>query len=173
MNLLSDEILNKYLDGELDKNQSAEIEEILNKSDNDRKRFIALKLIHKELSLMQEDKVSADFTNNVMARVNKKFALPKQQNYFIVSITSILVLVCLVIVTYVVTAVISSSAPQTESLQITETVNRFGSGLILELKRLFSGKNLSIIGSVFSLGILISGYFFFEHQKRSKINLGA
>jgi anti-sigma factor RsiW len=173
MSLLSDEILNKYLDGELDKNQNAEIEDILNKSENDRKRFGALKLIHKELSLMQEDKPSANFTNNVMARVNKKFALPKQQNYFIFSITSILVLVCLVIVTYVVTAVISSSAPQTESLQITETVNRFGSGLIFELKKLFSGKNLSIIGSVFSLGILISGYFFFENQKRSKINLGA
>ena len=169
MNLLSDEILNQYLDGELDKNQSAEIEEILNKSENDRKRFSALKLIHKELSLMQEDKVSVDFTNNVMARVNKKFALPKQQNYFIVSISSILVLICLVIVTYVVTAIISSSAPQTESLQITETVNRFGSGLILELKKLFSGKNLSIIGSVFSLGILISGYFFFEQQKRRKL----
>jgi hypothetical protein len=136
MNLLSDEILNKYLDGELDKNQSA---------------FSALKLIHKELTLMQEDKVSVDFTNNVMARVNKKFALPKQQNYFIISIASILVLACLIIVTYVVTAVISSSVTQTESLQITETVNRFGSGLISEL----------------------SGYFFFEHQKRSKINLGA
>ena len=169
MNLLTDEILNKYLDGDLDKNQSAEIEEILNKSENDRKRFSALKLIHKELSLMQEDKVSVDFTNNVMARVNKKFALPKQQNYFIISISSILVLFCLVIVTYVVTAIISSSAPQTESLQITETVNRFGNGLILELKKLFSGKNLSIIGSVFSLGILISGYFFFEQQKRRKL----
>ena len=169
MNLLTDEILNKYLDGDLDKNQSAEIEEILNKSENDRKRFSALKLIHKELSLMQEDKVSVDFTNNVMARVNKKFALPKQQNYFIISISSIRVLVCLVIVTYVVTAIISSSAPQTESLQITETVNRFGNGLILELKKLFSGKNLSIIGSVFSLGILISGYFFFEQQKRRKL----
>jgi anti-sigma factor RsiW len=169
MNLLSDEILNKYLDGELDKNQSAEIEEILNNSENDRKRFSALKLIHKELSLMQEDKVRVDFTNNVMARVNKKFALPKQQNYFIISIASILVLVCLGIVAYVVTAIISSSAPQTESLQITETVNRFGNVLILELKKLFSGKNLSIIGSVFSLGILISGYFFFEQQKRRKL----
>ena len=169
----SDEILNKYLDGELDKNQSAEIEETLNKSESDRKRFSALKLIHKELSLMQEDKVSVDFTDKVMARVNKKFTLPKQQNYFIISIASIFVLACLIIVTYVVTAVISSSAPQTESLQITETVNRFGSGLISELMKLFSGKNLSIIGSVFSLGILISGYFFFEHQKRGKINLGA
>ena len=169
MNLLSDEILNKYLDGELDKNQSAEIEEILNKSENDRKRFSALKLIHNELSLIQEDKVSVDFTKNVMARVNKKFALPKQQNYFIISISSLLTLVCIGIVAYVVTAIISSSAPQTESFQITETVNRFGSGLILELKKLFSGKNLSIIGSVFSLGILISGYFYFEQQKRRKL----
>ena len=173
MSLLTDEILNKYLDGELDKNQSAEIEEILNKSENDRKRFSALKLIHKELSLMREDKVSVDFTNNVMARLNKKFALPKQQNYFIISIASVFILFCLVIVAYVVTAVISSSAPQTESLQITEIVNRFGSGLISELMKLFNGKNLSIIGSVFSLGILISGYFFFEHQKSGKINLGA
>jgi len=173
MSLLSDEILNEYLDGELDKKQSSEIEEILNKSENDRKRFSALKLIHKELSLMQEDKVSVDFTNNVMERINKKFALPKQQNYFIVSIASILVLFCFVIVAYVVTAVISSSVPQTESFQITEIVNRFGSGLIAELMKLFNGKNLSIIGSVFSLGILISGYFFFEHQKRGKINLGA
>jgi anti-sigma factor RsiW len=173
MKSLSDEILNKYLGGELDKNQSAEVEEILNKSENDRKRFSALKLIHKELSLMREDKVSVDFTNNVMARVNKKFALPKQQNHFIISIASVLILFCLVIIAYVVTAVISSSAPQTESLQITEIVNRFGSGLISELMKLFNGKNLSIIGSVFSLGILISGYFFFEHQKRSKINLGA
>ena len=63
MSLLSDEILNEYLDGELDKKQSSEIEEILNKSENDRKRFSALKLIHKELSLMPEDKVSVDFTN--------------------------------------------------------------------------------------------------------------
>jgi anti-sigma factor RsiW len=173
MNLLSDEVLNKYLDGELDRNQSSEIEEILKKSENDRKRFNALKLIHKELSLTQEDKVSAGFTNNVMARISKKFALPKQQNYFIISIASILALFCLGIVVYVVITIISSSVPQTESPQITETVNRLGNALISELKKLFSGQNLSIIGSVFSLGILISGYFFFEHQKRGKINLGA
>ena len=173
MNLLSDEILNKYLDGELDKNQSAEIEEILKKSEIDKKRFSALKLIHKELSLIQEDKVSTEFTNNVMARVTKKFALPKQQNYFIISIASILALFCLGVVVYVVITIISSSVPQTESPQIAETVNRLGNGLILELKKLFIGKNLSIIGSVFSLGILISGYFFFEQQKRGKINLGA
>ena len=90
MNLLSDEILNKYLDGELNKSQSAEVEEVLKKSEHDRKRFNALKLIHKELTLMQQEKVNDEFTNKVMERINKKFALPKQQNYFIISITHIL-----------------------------------------------------------------------------------
>ena len=173
MILLSDEILNKYLDGELDKNQTAEVEEIIINSESDRKRFSALKRIHKELSLMQEDKVSVDFTNNVMTMLSKSFVIPAAQKYFIYSITSFLILLCIGIVVFISISIFSSAAPQTESVQITETVNRFGNGLILELKKLFSGKNLSIIGSVFSLGILISGYFFFEHQKRSKINLGA
>lgn len=173
MNLLSDEILNKYLDGELNRSQTAEVEEVLKKSEHDRKRFNALKIIHKELTLMQREKVSDEFTNKVMERINKKFALPKQQNYFIISIVSILALICLGIVGYVIMTIISSSVTQTESVKITEVVNQFGSVLISELKKLFRGQNLSIIGSVFSLGILISGYFFFEHQKRSKINLGA
>jgi preprotein translocase subunit Sss1 len=173
MNLLSDEILNKYLDSELSAQDLAEVDDILKKSEADRKRFNALKLIHKELLLIKEDKVSDDFTELVMTRVRKKFVLPKQQNYFIISIASILVLICLGIVTYIISAIVSSSPVQTESLQITETVNHLGNGIVIELKKLFSGKNLSIVGSVFSLAILISGYFFFEQQKRSKINLGA
>lgn len=173
MKLLSDEILNKYLDGELRAQEFVEVEDILKKSDPDRKRFDVLKLIHKELSLIKEDKVSNDFTESVMGRVNKKFVLPKRQNYFIFIIASIMIFLCIGIVAYVVTAISSSSVSQTESIQITETVHRLGNGLVLELKKIFSGENLSIIGSVFSLAILISGYFFFEQQKRSKINLGA
>jgi len=172
MNLLSDEILNKYLDGELNVQKLAEVEDILKISRGDRKRFNALQLIHKELSLMKEDKVSDDFTESVMTRVHKKFVLPKQQNHFIIFIASILVLVCLGIVAYIISAIVSSSPIQTESLQITETVNRLGRGWVTELKKIFSGENLSIIGLVFSLAVLISGYFFFEQQKRSKTNLG-
>jgi hypothetical protein len=39
------------------------------------------------------------------------------------------------------------------------------------MKNLFTGKGMSIIGSVFSIVILISGYFFFEMQKRAKTTL--
>jgi len=85
--------------------------------------------------------------------------------------SSIFIFISIGIVAYVSTAIISSAAPQTESFQLTETVQKVSNGLIYELKNIFSSKNLSVIGLLFSLGILISGYFFFENQKRNKANL--
>ena len=54
MNKLSDEILNSYLDGELDNQKRKEVEEILRNSEDDRKTFNALKLVHNHLSSIVE-----------------------------------------------------------------------------------------------------------------------
>ena len=139
--------------------------------ENSRRRFNALKVIHDELSQIKEDETSEDFTRIVISKLNKKFELPLNQKYFVFVIASIFILICVGIVAYVSTAIISTSSPQTESIQVTETVHQVSNGLIYELKQIFSSKNLSIIGLVFSLGIMISGYFFFENQKRNKANL--
>ena len=171
MNLLTNEILNDYLDGNLNEQKKKEIEKILASSESDRQNFRALKIIHNELSQLKEDETSEDFTQIVISKLNKKFELPRNQKYFVFVIASIFILLCVGIVAYVATAIISTSSPQTESIQVTETVHQVSNGLIYELKKIFSSKNLSIIGLVFSLGIMISGYFFFENQKRNKANL--
>ncbi len=171
MNLLTDEILNEYLDGNLDEQKASEVEKQLASSENDRKRFNALKFIHDELSQLKEDKTSEDFTRLVISKLGKKFELPRQQKYFVFIIASIFIFISVGIVAYIATTIISTSSPQTESIQVTETVHQLSNGLIHELKNIFSSKNLSLIGLVFSLGIIISGYFFFENQKRNKANL--
>jgi len=171
MNLLNDEILNEYLDGNLDEQKANEVEKLLASSDNDRKRFNALKVIHDELSQLKEDKTSEDFTRHVISKLGKKFELPRHQKYFIFIIVSIFIFISVGIVAYTVTTIISTSSPQSESIEVTETVHRLSNGLIHELKQIFNSKNLSLIGLIFSLGIMISGYFFFENQKRNKANL--
>ena len=171
MNLLTDEILNDYLDGNLNEQKRKEVEKILASSESERQNFRALKVIHNELSQLKEDETSEDFTRLLISKLNKKFELPRQQKYFAFIIASIFVLICVGIVGYLATTIISTSTPQTESIQVTETVHQVSNGLIYELKKIFSSKNLSIIGLVFSLGIMISGYFFFENQKRNKANL--
>jgi len=171
MNLLTNELLNNYLDGNLNEQKREEVKKILSCSESDMQNFKALKFIHDELSQLKEDETSEDFTQKVVSRLGNKFELPRNQKYFVLVIASIFILICVGIVAYTATAIISSAAPQTESIQVTETVHQVSNGLIYELKKIFSSKNLSLIGLIFSLGIIISGYFFFENQKRNKANL--
>jgi len=171
---ITDEILNKYLDGELSREESEQVKAELRTSEELRRKYNTLKLIHEKLFDMKEDEVSPAFTDNLMKQIaRKKFAIPKQQKYFIVSIATFITLLCLVIFGFSISAIISS-APSSigESKSVLDSVSNLTDGLVTTLKHLFSGSGLSIIGSIFSLLIIISGYFFFEMQKRSKANLG-
>jgi anti-sigma factor RsiW len=171
MNLLTSEILNDYLDGNLDEQKREEVEKILVSSESDRQNFRALKVIHDELAQLKEEETREDFTQLVISKLNKKFELPRNQKYFVFIMASIFIFIAVGIVAYIATSIISASSPQTESFQLTETVHQLSDGLIYELKNIFSSNNLSLIGLIFSLGIMISGYFFFENQKRNKANL--
>ncbi|OGU69984.1 MAG: hypothetical protein A2W30_07400 [Ignavibacteria bacterium RBG_16_36_9] len=170
---ITDEILNKYLDGELSREVSELVKGELRTTEELQKKYNTLKLVHENLSHLKEDEVSPGFTDSLMKQiVRKKFAIPKQQKYFIFSIATFITLLCLVIFGFSISAIISS-APSSigESKSVLDSVTNLSDGLVKTLKHLFSGKGLSIIGSIFSFLIIISGYFFFEMQKRAKANL--
>ena len=170
---ITDEILNKYLDGELIREEIQEIDQLVNASPDLQKRFNALKLVHKKLSDLKVDEVSAGFTETLMKQITKKkFVIPKQQKYFIASVATFITILCLVIFGFSISAVISSTPSSiADSGSVFDSIPNLSEGIITTLKQLFSGTGLSIIGSVFSIIVLISGYFFFEMQKRSKANL--
>lgn len=172
MNQITDEILNKYLDGELSALESDQVKAALHSSEDLQRKFNALKIIHDNLSGLKEDELSSDFTDRLMKKIVKRSTVPKQQKYFIASIVSFITLLCLVIFGFSISAILSASSSTTSNTQsILDSVTGLSEGLVRSLQQLFSGTGLSIIGSIFSLIILISGYFFFEMQKRSKANL--
>jgi len=168
---ITDEILNKYLDGELSKQETTEVNSALSTSAEIRKRYNALKLVHEQLSKMEEENVSAYFTFKLMMKLPRKIKVPRQQKYFFAAISFVIIIICLSIVGYVTAAIVSSFPAQTTSSNFIDSFNNFSSVFVSEMERLFKGRSLSIIGSVFSFGILISGYFFFEYQKKAKANL--
>ncbi len=171
---ITDEILNKFLDGELSREETEKVNSALLGSTELQKKFNALKLVHKELLNFREDEVSVGFTDSLMNQiVIKKFALPKQQKYFIASVATFITLLCLIIFGFTISAVISSSPSSVgDSSSLLNSIPKLSEGLIKTLRQLFSGTGLSIVGSIFSIIVLISGYFFFEMQKRAKANLG-
>jgi anti-sigma factor RsiW len=170
---ITDEILNKYLDGELSRTEADQMKSALQDSEELRRKFNALKLVHTNLSSIKEDEVSIDFTEKLMKQVIKKATVPKQQKYFIASIVTFITLLCLVIFGFSISAMISATSSATGNSQsVLDSVSSLSEGLVKMLQHIFSGTGLSIVGSIFSLIVLISGYFFFEMQKRSKASLG-
>jgi hypothetical protein len=170
MSPITDEMLNKYIDDELSPEEVEKIIGLLKKDSELNKRFLTLKIIHNELSLIKQDEVSSGFTSNVMQSISKKYKVQKEQKRFIVFITSFFCVMCFSIVGYIV-AKISGEVSQTINSETTETINNYSEDIIQLILNAISGMNISVFGSVLSIILLISGYYFFEMTKHSKTKL--
>jgi hypothetical protein len=164
---LTDEILNKYIDGELDSDTLNEVREALSSSDEDKKRLKALQMIHGGLNNMKPDEVSSYFTQLVMSKLQKELKVNKEERFFIFSISSVFVGLCLIIIGYVIFSLDFSSQVSEPVQIITNFSDTFENG-ILSLKTFLNSINTSVIGSIFSLIIIVSAYSLFESTKRTK-----
>ena len=168
---INDELLNRYLDGELNFNERSEFEKFLSENKFARKRLNSFKLIHANLLRMQEDSPSMNFTDKVMMSISRKSKSKSSQKYFIISISSFIVLLCMLIFGFLLANILGSTSTGGMDSQSFNTINNITNSFINEIKKLFSGEGLSIFGSILSLGIIISGYIFFEKQKHTKAHL--
>jgi len=163
---LNDDLLNKYIDGDLDRETTLKIKTQLGLSPIDMKKYNELLLIHNELRKIPAEEVYPNFTANIILKVQKSLKSKREQNFFIVSVLSLFFLICVGIIGYLITNYIFSAEPNSSDV-VTQFTER-SEDLISILKDFFSKGNISIIGSVFSFILLISGYFFYDSLKQSK-----
>ena len=163
---LNDNILNKYIDDELDSNLAQQIKIQLESSPEDMNKYKALLFIHNELRRLPVDDVSPNFTANLMLKIQRSLKSKKEQNLFVISILSFFFLISLGIIGYLLANYIFTAEPGSSDFltQLTQRSEDF----VTLLRNFFSKGNVSIIGSIFSFVILISGYFFYESVKHSK-----
>jgi flagellar basal body-associated protein FliL len=107
-----------------------------------------------------------------MQRISKKYKVPKEQKIFITFIISFFSVLCVSIFGYIVIN-IAGEVSETVSSGAEKTVNNYSQPLIQSLINTFSGLNISVFGSILSIILLISGYFFFEMSKQSKTKLSS
>ena len=163
---LNDNILNKYIDDELDSSLAQQIKIQLESSPEDMNKYKALLFIHNELRRLPVDDVSPNFTANLMSKIQRSLKSKKEQNLFVISILSFFFLISLGIIGYLLANYIFTAEPGSSDAitQLTQRSEEF----VTLLRNFFSKGNISIIGSIFSFVILISGYFFYESVKHSK-----
>ncbi len=167
---LTDEILNKYIDGELTASELTEVENIINFSEDAKRRLYAMQLVHNELKNYTEKTPASDFTSKLMKKIIRK-PEAKGQKYFIFSVSSFFVLISLAIIAYITSFILSSgSNVPAESNGLSNMVYLLEKSIYV-IKKIFTAGNISVIGFIFSFAIIISAYFFFDSHRQTKEKL--
>jgi hypothetical protein len=172
MNRLSDEMLNKFIDDELSFAEVKKIMKIINESESNRERYLILLKIHQSLKNLEEDNPSLLFTSHLIDKIKVTYGARKKDKYFVLSVTSIFVLIILGLVVYVFDiAANNASLLHGESSLINNFVN-YAHSFSMNLVDIFSKSNFSIIGTVISILMLGIAYVFYENLRNVKQRLG-
>ncbi len=170
MKEITDEILNRYIDGELNPAELKEVKEILKVSEDAKRRLLAMQLVHNELKNYPERKTSPNFTSMLMKKIVRRTE-PKGQRYFIFSISSVFVLISLGIIGYLTSYILSLGSSSEEGNAGIDNFTYLVERLVNGIKTVFTSGNVSVIGFIFSFAIIISAWFFFDSHKQAKAKL--
>lgn len=168
MKRLSDELLNKYIDGELDFKTLSEVETVLKESEADRENLRTLLKIHNGLKEIREFKVSNNFTSGVMSKIAIKFKPKRSDKYFIISISSFFILLSIAVIGIVISLMVNSPEQTSSTQQFMGYLVSSLDSFSVFIRKIFNGSGISIFGSIISLGLLVTAYFFFENHRNIK-----
>jgi len=169
MNKISDKIINKYLDGELDYEERKSIEKLLTTSPKTRKEYLLLQQLDKNLRKMKSKSLSRNFTLDLMSKISVRNVAHKKQSKFILSILTILLLPLLLITGTVIYNLFSNYSAVDSS--IIYTVRSNVSIWLLNVINFFSISPVALLWICLSSILSISIYLLFDEFSRSKLYL--
>lgn len=165
MNRLSDEILNKYLDNELSEPERIEVSRQIELFEDDKKRFAALQAVHNSLKKAALPEVSPDFTSLLMSKLMKQRKAKSEQKFFIISVGSVFVIIILIVLGFLISSILNTQT--SSSVSIMDNLVSFMADIGGKVSLGFSGKNISIVGSILSFALILTAYFFFDYKKHT------
>lgn len=163
---ITDELLNKYIEGELDAKTVREINDLMKDSEELKIRFNVLIKVHEELKKIEMKETKPDFTSVLMSKIIKPVKSRKSDRAFILSISGVFVIFCLAILGIAIYYSVISLGQTGQTHSLTQNVFSYTETFIGVIRNYFSQGSVSLLGLIMSFIIIISGYFFFENKKR-------
>jgi len=158
-----DELINKYLDGELDEKELREYE-LLIKEEENKKVLSVFQKIDSSLRKEPDYSLSPSFTSSVMMRIQRNLKARKEQKRFIIIVTSIFISISLLIVGFILYQLIGAAASSGSTL-VTHSVDQLKNG-IEYMTHFLPKQGISLLGAFISFGLLISAWFFVDFRNK-------
>lgn len=171
MKKITDEILNDYIDNQLDSVSIQELKMNLDNNEEALKKLKALKVVDNSLKNIEVVPAPEGFTNRIMSIIAKgSRKAVSRVSYFFVSVIglfSVLIFAVMAFAYYTSTG----SNPSAENGSSLNKISEYMAQFVSLLQNVFKSKNITTIGMILTVLLLISGYYLLESHKDFKNKL--
>ncbi|PKL88622.1 MAG: hypothetical protein CVV23_09345 [Ignavibacteriae bacterium HGW-Ignavibacteriae-2] len=171
MKQINDDLLNKYIDGELTRQEIDELEYFISTDPSSLEKLKTLKMVDEVLKKMQRDKAPANVTKRVMSQITSAIPDKYNKNHFFVIIISFFVLTIIGLLSYILTSYVPSQNTSSYSNTVIEKINLFILSGVGQFTSIIGGNNFHLIVASIMLIVMFTIYFLFESHKSFKKKL--
>jgi hypothetical protein len=168
---LTDEILNRYLDGELSSNELRELNSLIEEDPDSLNTLKRHKFVDRTLSQIETSNAPSGFTQRVMDVIYAASSVSNQKNYFFRFIIFLFGLLISGTLVFIFISLPESMPEAETSFQMADTASKFLTDNLGGFYKLFNSNILLWIGGLLTMVLLISGYFVLESHKTFKQKL--
>lgn len=164
-----EELINKYIDNELDSAGLAELNVLLDKDENAVKELKAMKVIERSLRKMEFENSPSNVTYDVMKKI-ASVRKAKHSNWFFWLSIGVLVIGIIASLFYA----FQNFQPEESSAladKTSDAVKNFIGNNTRSLDSLLKGVDVKLIGTIITLLCAITGYFIVETHRSFKNKL--
>lgn len=169
MNTNYDELLNKYIDGELSDSEIIKLEEEINNNPELVKKLKALKITDSTFRNMEITPAPEGFTESVMSNLKYKSKIRDSISPFFIGIISFFSLLIVGIIGFVISEIFTADV--SESSEFMENINKNVTPFFTKVTSLFTDENVMFIGGMISFVLLLGLYFIINTHKSFKQSL--
>jgi hypothetical protein len=168
---LTDEILNKYLDGELSSEELRELNLLIEEDPDALTTLKTHKFVDKTLSKIETESAPVGFTQRVMNIISAASSVKSKKFYFFRFVVSLFALLISGTIFFIINNLPEPEPESQTSLKIFDTASKFLNENLGSLSNLLNNNTLIMIGGILTIVLLISGYFVLESHKSFKQKL--
>lgn len=168
---LTDEILNKYLDGELSSDELKELNLLIEVDPDALNTLKTHKFVDKTLSKIETEPAPVGFTQRVMNRISSVSSVRSKKFYFFRFIVFLFGLLISGTIFFILISLPEVEPESEASLKVFDTATKFLSENFGGVSDLLNNNTLMMIGGILTIILLISGYFVLESHKSFKQKL--
>ncbi len=171
MKKISNEIINQYLDNELDEEKRQSVKKLIANSPQNEQEYRLLQLLDENLRKMKPNHTSQNFTDDLMGKLHNSMAKTRKMPGIIIFSLSSLVIPLFFIVGTVIYNLLSKPIFNTEKVSIIYSLNEM---IITGYEKLFFNLNFnpfSILWISFAFILSLALYFLIEELNRTKYSI--